>query len=129
DGYYRKYASYRVGERILARSLNAGAHWMLKLENSEFTRALALEEQEYVMGNPHQAELLERFELAGVGYGQMDYAFQDGRLQTWEINLHPPIGRGAGPGGGVGPREIHPIRNATREFFFDRFREAWAAVD
>ena len=129
DGLYRKYAAFKVGDRILARSLNAGRDWMLKLENSEFTTALALEEQDYVLGNPHAAELAELFDLAGIDYGQIDYAFKQGRVQTWEINLHPTIGRGTGPGGGLGPREVHPVRNQTREHFFDRFREAWAAID
>lgn len=129
DGLYRKYEAFKVGDRVLARSLNAGRSWMLKLENSEFTRALALEEQEYVFANPHAAELAEVFALAGVGYGRIDYAVRQGQLRTWEINLHPSIGRGTGPQGGVGPPEIHPIRNTTREYFFARFREAWAAVD
>lgn len=129
DGLYRKYAAFKVGDHILARSLNAGRSWMLKLENSEYTKALALEEQEYVFSNPHTAELAELFAIAGVGYGQIDYGLQEGRIQTWEINLHATIGRGTGPRGGPGPPEIHPIRNETREYFFDRFREAWEALD
>jgi hypothetical protein len=29
----------------------------------------------------------------------------------------------------VGPPELAPIRSETREFFFDKFREAWVALD
>lgn len=128
EGLYRKYSAYRVGERILARSLNHGRHWMLKLENSEFTRPEVLEEQEYVFENPHSAQLRELFELAAIEYGQIDYSFKDGRIQTWEINLNPTIGRGPGPVG-FEPAELRPLRGETREYFFDRFREAWAAID
>jgi len=64
----------------------------------------------------------------------MDYSIrsdEDGRgsIQPWEINVSPTIGRGVKPGGGLGPRELWPIRTETREFFFDRFREAWIDVD
>ena len=129
DGLYRKYAAFKVGDRIQARSLNHASQWMVKFADSEFTRELVLEEQEYVRSNPHTAELAEIFDLAKIDYGQIDYSFKDGRIQTWEINLHATIGRGAGPGGGVGPPELRPLRTETREHFFDRFREAWAAID
>jgi len=129
DGFYRKYAAFKVGDRIIPRSLQHGRHWMVKFADSAFTRALVMEEKEYMTRNPHGAELAELFRLAEVEYGQIDYSFQDGRMQTWEINLNPTIGRGAGPSGGVGPVELRPIRDEAREYFFDRFREAWREVD
>jgi hypothetical protein len=129
DGLYRKYAAFRMGDWIHARGLNQGRDWMTKFETSDFTVPLALEEQDYVLRNPHAEQLAELFDIAGIEYGQMDYALKDGRVVTWEINMNPTIGRGAGPGGGVGPMEVRPIRTAAREYFFDRFREAWAALD
>jgi hypothetical protein len=54
---------------------------------------------------------------------------KDGRIQTWEINVNPTIGRGVKPGGGLGPAELWPIRDETRKFFFDRFRDAWLDLD
>jgi hypothetical protein len=129
DGLYRKYAAFKVGDRIMGRSLHHAGRWMVKFAESEFTRELVLEEQAYVRDNPHAEQLRELFALAAIDYGQIDYAIRDGRIKTWEINLHPTIGRGAGPGGGVGPPPLRPLRAETREYFFDRFREAWAAVD
>ncbi len=129
DGLYRKYAAFKVGDRILARSLNHAQRWMVKFADSQYTRDLVLEEQEYVRGNPHTAQLAEIFDLARIDYGQIDYSFKDGRIQIWEINLHATIGRTVGPAGAAVPPELRPLRSETREYFFDRFREAWAAVD
>jgi hypothetical protein len=128
-GVFRKYAAYNVGGRILGRSLNAGRQWMLKLETSDFTRELVVEDQRYVMDNPHAEQLAELFAFANIDFGQIDYSIKDGRIQPWEINVNPTIGRGVKPGRGLGPPELAPIRNETREFFFDRFRSAWIDLD
>jgi hypothetical protein len=128
-GVYRKYGAYNVGGRILGRSLNAGRQWMLKLETSDLTRELVMEDQRYVMENPHTEQIKELFAFANIDFGQIDFSIKDGRIQPWEINVNPTIGRGVRPGGGFGPRELWPIRDETREFFFDRFREAWIDLD
>ncbi len=129
EGVYRKYAAFRVGPSIMARSCYVGRQWMLKFEGSEYTESTVLEEARYVRDNPHADQLAEIFDIAGVEYGQIDYSMKDGRVQTWEINLNPTIGRTPGSSGRAGPEELRPIRDATREHFFDRFRDAWAAVD
>jgi hypothetical protein len=129
QGIFRKYAAYNLGGRIHGRSLNAGRQWMLKLETSDFTRELVMEDQRYVMDNPHLEQLAEIFAFADIDYGQIDYSVKDGRIQTWEINVNPTIGRGVKPGGEMGPPEFAPIRSETREFFFDEFRQAWADLD
>jgi len=129
EGIYRKYAAFKVGRRIMGRALYHGRHWMLKFSGSEYTRDFVLEEQNYVVQNPHAERLAEIFELAHVGYGQIDYSMKDDSILTWEINLNPTIGRGVDASGGPGPVELHPIRTETREYFFDRFREAWDEVE
>ena len=129
DGLFRKYAAFKVGDRILGRCLYHGRDWMLKFEGSEYTREFVLEEQEYVMHNPHAAALAEIFGVAAVDYGQIDYALLDGRIQTWEINVNPTIGRGVGLNAGPSDDELRQIRSVTRDYFFDWFREAWGAVD
>lgn len=128
-GVYRKYAAYNIGGRILGRSLNAGRQWMLKLETSDFTRELVMEDQRYVMENPYTEQTAELFEFANIDFGQIDFSIKNGRIQPWEINLNPTIGRGVKPGGGLGPPALWPIRNETREYFFARFREAWIELD
>jgi len=129
NGVYRKYAAYSVGGRILGRSLNAGRQWMLKLETSDFTRDLVMEDHRYVTENPYSEAIAELFRFANIDFGQIDFSIKEGRIQPWEINLNPTIGRGVKPGGGLGPRELWPIRHETRELFFDRFRAAWIELD
>lgn len=129
DGYYRKYAAFTVGDRIMARSLSYSREWMLKFQGSEFMRAMVEEEQSYVRENPHEAALREVFAIAGTEYGRIDYAMKDGRLQTWEINLNPTIGRGLRRSTGKVPRELDAVRTPTKEHFYRCFREAWEAAD
>jgi hypothetical protein len=102
---------------------------MLKFAGGEFTARMAEEEVDYLVTNPHEAQLREIFELAHVEYGRIDYAMKDGRLQTWEINLNPTIGRGLRMSSGRVPPEIDAIRKVGKEHFYRRFREAWEDVD
>lgn len=125
DGYYRKYAAFIVGDRILPRSMAYGRSWMLKHEQTEFSEAVLLEERAYLHDDPHAEQLAEIVQLAGVDYGRIDYAVQDGRVQTWEINLHPTIGRGPRSTRAAFPAELEPLRDANRAFFYQRFNEAW----
>jgi len=128
-GNYRKYSAFVVGDRVLPRSLEIGRNWMLKHSRSEFTLPIMEEERAYMVGNPHGAELARIFAAARIEYGRIDYAIADGRLCTWEINLHPTIGRGPGPSKGLIPKDLLPYREETKSFFYHGFAEAWADVD
>lgn len=128
-GYYRKYSAFAVGDRVLPRNLECGRAWMLKHSRAEFTPATLAEEREFLIGNPHEAQLRRIFEAAGVEYGRIDYAVRDGRVQTWEINLLPTIGRGPGPEKHLVPKDLEPYREETKAIFYRSFREAWEAVD
>jgi hypothetical protein len=127
-GWYRKYGAFCVDGRIVPRSLNYGQRWMLKFGGNEFSQAMAEEELEYVSTNPHEPELSEIFRISGIDYGRIDYSMLDGRVQTWEINNNPTIGRGLRPS----HREIDPIlddvRQKAKEVFYSEFNAAWAAV-
>jgi hypothetical protein len=128
-GFYRKYAAFIVGNRVVARSLNYGREWMLKFHGTEYSRSMVLEEREYVLSNPHDAQLAEIFRVGRVEYGRIDYSIKNGRVQTWEINLNPTIGRGLRPSTSKVPTELDPIRRETKDCFYSRFQKAWAAVD
>jgi hypothetical protein len=129
DGRFRKYAAVVVGGRVVPRSLAYGTSWMLKHRASEFTRAMVLEERDYILANPHERELRELFAIAGAEYGRIDYALKDGRVQTWEINLNPTIGRGRRPSRGLVPPELEPIRQEAKAHFYRGFAEALEAID
>ena len=128
-GFYRKYAAFVVGNRVIARSLNCGREWMLKFQGNEYSPAMVLEELDYVRANPHEAQLAEICQVGRAEYGRIDYSIKDGRVQTWEINLNPTIGRGARPQTAKVPAELDPIRQETKECFYARFQEAWETVD
>ncbi|MGH9907300.1 MAG: hypothetical protein ACRD8U_17160, partial [Pyrinomonadaceae bacterium] len=128
-GFYSKYAAFVVGKRVIPRSLNYGRHWMLKHEGTEFSLPMIQKEIEFVKQNPHREQLLEIFDLAQVEYGRIDYAIKDGRVQTWEINLHPTIGRGRRPGSGNIPAELNKVREEVKRCFYEGFERAWREVD
>jgi hypothetical protein len=129
EGFYRKYAAFVVGNLVVARSLNYGREWMLKFGGNAYSRSMVLEERDYVFSNPHETQLTEICRVAGIEYGRIDYSLKHDRVQTWEINLNPTIGRGARPATGKVPAELDPIRQETKECFYSRFQEAWEAVD
>ena len=97
DGLYRKYAAFRVADRVVPRHLARGPDWMLKYDDQAVTREISREELEYVRSNPHRERLAEIFEIARVGYGRIDYSLSGDRIQTWEINLNPVIGQDGSP--------------------------------
>ena len=128
-GLYRKYAAFIVGDRIVPRSLAHGPNWMLKHRSGAFTREAVEEERAYVEENPHAAHLAEIARIAGVEWGRVDYAMENGLPVVWEINLNPTIGRGRRPPSGSVPTELRPLRDLARERFYRDFMTAFEAVD
>lgn len=128
QGRYRKYAAYVVGDRIVPRHLAHGPRWMVKLDDSDYPAAMIEEERDYVARNPHEAELATIRDVAGVGYGRIDYSIGEGGIQTWEINLNPTIGTPWDPADERLVR-IERDRRPVHELFYSAFQAAWEAVD
>jgi hypothetical protein len=129
-GVLHKYSAFRVGDRILGRHFQTSTgDWMIKSETGNRTPIAAAEECAYISENPHAARLMPLFELAGIEYGRMDYALHRGRIETFEINTAPTLGRG-------GHREersttVDPYRAAvepTLVAFHGRMCDAFRAV-
>jgi len=127
-GAYRKYAAFIVGSEILPRSMALGGNWALKHSGSAFTEATAHEERAYLLGHTHDAELRAIFEASRIEYGRIDYALLEGRIETWEINLNPTIGRGS-RSTTVIPPEMRALRAVGRDHFYRRFQAAFEALD
>jgi len=119
-GIYRKYGTFIVGERIVPRHLFFSGQWMVKSPDLIGPAQLA-EELAYLESNPHAEALHEVCRLANIGYGRIDYALLDGRVQVWEINTTPTI--------------VHPhapedaARHAIQQRFADLFSPALDALD
>ncbi|HUP20762.1 MAG TPA: hypothetical protein VM778_12545, partial [Gemmatimonadota bacterium] len=129
EGTFRKYGAYIVADRFAPRHVVRGTAWMLKLGHSNVSRESVMEEREYILSNPHREQLEEIVRIAGVGYGRIDYGLLNGRVQTWEINLNPVIGRGLRPPSGVVPDELRVFRDQQKRPFYDLLQAGFEAVD
>jgi hypothetical protein len=128
DRMYRKYSAFILGDRIMARALERGRDWMVKHADSDLVEASFLEERGFVQQNPHRESLRPIFEIANVEYGRIDYAVLDGVIETWEINLHPTIGRRLGRPSST-PPEARVFSEPARQAFYTLFQAAWEAID
>jgi hypothetical protein len=108
--------------------MNYGRGWVMKFAGNEFSLPMAEEELAYVRTNPHEEELREIFAIARTDYGRIDYSLKDGRVQPWEINLNPTIGRGLRPSSRSIEPSLRETRELTKEAFYAQFNAAWAGV-
>ena len=120
-GSTAEYAAFVAGDRVVARSLNCGRQWMLKFPggNVNTPDPWCWSGLEYVLANPHEAQLASR--SAGPGgpsTARIDYSIRGGRVQTWEISLNC---RSAGARARCKLAKVRldldPIRRETKEFF------------
>ena len=129
SGIVRKYGAFVVGDRVIPKNVAVSRDWMVKRQGTEDGPEFIEENVAYVLSNPHREALAEIFQLAGVGYGRIDYAVKDDRIQTWEINLTPTIGQGIGRSSGHLPEALQRRRAVARDHFYPAFQEAWERID
>lgn len=120
DGVYRKYAAFRVGDRIVPRHVLFSRDWAVKIVDRHGPAEVA-EELAYVRANPHRAELMAIFERARIEFGRIDYALLGGRIQVWEINTNPILG--TFQDGGM------PARAPVLAHVTPALAAAWCALD
>jgi hypothetical protein len=129
SGLVRKYGAFIVGDRVIPKNLAVSRDWMVKRQGTEDGPEFIEENVAYVVSNPHREALVEIFQLAGIGYGRIDYAVKNDRIQTWEINLTPTIGQGIGRSSGHLPEDLQRRRSVARDHFYGAFQAAWEHVD
>ncbi len=90
DGYYRKWRSYVVGERVIPRQMEISESWLVNLCNEGVLDATRAEDQAFIRDGEPQAALLRRAaELSGAEISALDYSRRDnGDLVLWEANRH-----------------------------------------
>lgn len=121
DGMFRKYGAYMVGDTIVPQHVMFSRHWLVK-DDLPYEPWMTAEALQYVLDNPHAAQLAPVCSRAGISYGRVDYACLDDRLVVWEINTNPT----------VMSRHVPESEDATpqrRHTFRDRFDEALARLD
>jgi hypothetical protein len=129
DGVFRKYAAFKVGDRILPCHAFASRRWLLKSDQKELTEAGIRDEIAYMETNPHEDRLRRVFSIAGTDYGRVDYGVLDGVPQVWEINLNPTLGRRLGSRYASLAPDLRRLRENAREAFHARLRDAFVALD
>jgi hypothetical protein len=130
DGLFRKYAAFKVGDRIIPCHLFTSSAWCVKSVQNHPTEASVHEQLVYLRGNPHEAWLRDVFQVAGIDYGRIDYGVSNGVPQAWEINVNPTIGRAAGQSRHTGqPPHIRKPLDECRDLFHEQLKGAFVALD
>jgi hypothetical protein len=122
-GVFRKYAAYRIGDRIVADHTVHDVTWVAKYgDEAAWSPERYAEELDYVRGNPHAAALMHAFDIAGIDYGRADYGIVDGTPQIWEINTNPAL-----PGRDL--KKVSPLRAETTLLSWDNRIAGFRAID
>ncbi len=90
DGYYRKYRSYVVGDRVLPRQVSLSRHWLVNFGNAVVGKAAVAEDRRFLRDGEPRADLLRLAgKLSGADLAAIDYTRRaDGELILWEANRH-----------------------------------------
>jgi hypothetical protein len=91
QGLFRKYATFRVGERFVNHHLGFTRQFIAKLSEVA-DEWMAQEELDFVEADANESLLRPIFDLAHIDFGRIDYTFDEGRLVVWEINVNPQLG-------------------------------------
>ena len=119
DSTFVKYAAFRVGDHILARSRNTNEHWVVKASRNPTIDDERLA-HEYVARNPDVVRLREIFEVAQIEYGRIDYALLGNEIVVWEINTNPTV---------FYPRQDASATAERQLLFAEGFNAAFHAID
>jgi hypothetical protein len=119
-GRYRKYSTFRVGDRLVPGHLFVSEDWVVKgpdVIDSEIVAA----ELDFVERTDHDEALARVFDIAQIDFGRADYSVTDAGLRVFEINTHPTI---------MGPYDnFADERLAARERSADDIASALLALD
>jgi hypothetical protein len=93
EGVYRKYASFRIADRVFPSLCVHEQHWRVTHGRKGVAgQALYEEENSLIRENRHEHLLRQAFQLARIDYGRADFGIVEGRVQVYEINTNPTMG-------------------------------------
>ncbi|MFA5663576.1 hypothetical protein [Castellaniella sp.] len=91
-GLFRKYAAYRVGERLVRALSVHDTQWVAQQGQSGCADVADYQDElEHIDSPPGEPVLRAAFEVSRLQYGRIDYALVDGQVQVYEINSNPFI--------------------------------------
>jgi hypothetical protein len=111
DGWFRKYSSFRFGDRIIAAHVIYRKDWIVKDGGEHQETYLREEEETYIRSNPHEEFIRQIFDLAKIQYGRIDYSMLGDKPQVWEINTNPILLKSRAAYEAEAPSEI-PLKQA-----------------
>lgn len=130
-GVWQRFATYRVGARLIAHHYTVDFRWAAKdVEDKKRLLAHPMfdtfveNERRFVADNLYEDVLRQAFDLAGIDYGRADFSLVDGRPQIFEINTNPAHGSHR-----TIYRETFPVRVETQRLSEDRLYAALRAID
>jgi len=104
EGVWRKFGSFRIGDRLHIDHHVTQETWFVKDGNADISPEwLYLDEHRRVTQEQCPDAVGEAFRLAGIEYGRADHATVGGREVVYEINTNPDI------------RELRPHRLRIRD--------------
>ena len=90
DGLFVKRSVMRIASELIPRHMLFSRKWEVK-KPDHVDAACVAEEEDYVKHMPHEKELREVFDIAGIEYGRIDYTVVQGHIQIFEINTNPML--------------------------------------
>ena len=104
DGIWRKFESFRIGDRTHIGHHVTQDSWLVKEGNSEISPEWLYRDEYRKVTEDRCPDAVDKaFELAGVEYGSADHATVGGHEVIYEINTNPDI------------RAIHPHQQKIRD--------------
>ena len=76
DSLYRKYAAFRINDKIIACHIDCSSDWLVK-ETDIVSPEIVERERKFIVENPHEEWVRESFDQANIDYGRIDYGFLD----------------------------------------------------
>jgi hypothetical protein len=131
-GRYHKCGAQVIGGQVIAVEHLISMDWVIKESTVETPEQIAAF-RDYLDRNPHAAQLAGIFRLARIGYGRVDYAVKDGRIEVFEINTSPMLVDSSVDAGGplreVGDRMFRQLQAAFEAIDTPLSRQEPVAID
>ncbi|WP_424983232.1 hypothetical protein [Maritalea sp. S77] len=117
-GIFRKYSTYRAGNRVSANYTIFEANWQVKLGDIDIVDPKLYEEEaELIRTNAFAEAMREVFDIANIEYGRVDFGLYDGRPQIYEINFNPEFRTNVSPS--KEPQRKQNVADAVEQRFKD----------
>ncbi len=94
EGLFAKQAAFRIGDSVTPGLTVFSGSWAGKINEDERNLSSFYEqERKQADTYPFADQVMQIFQSADIDYGRIDFGIHGGRLETYEINTNPWMGR------------------------------------